>query len=237
MIPLHQELLTQILAAAGQPTQHTYDDAYLGNHHKRYPISIPVLRSIASKWMKEHKTLSPQDFKAVITSLVMAPSATEKFMTGLLADYATDVQRSFSPDEVDHWLDYLEGWAEIDTFCTSKFTSVVLADRWPAWKKLLTALAKSDNINKRRAALVLLCDPIRKEGSDQYVDTAFKVIDMLKGEKDILITKAISWLLRTMIKHHKPRVAAYLNEHKHSLPAVAVRETTIKLATGRKSKV
>jgi 3-methyladenine DNA glycosylase AlkD len=57
----------------------------------------------------------------------------------------------------------------------------------------------------------------------------------LKGERDILITKAVSWLLRSMSARHGPAVAAYLDASAASLPAVVVRETWTKLRTGTKS--
>lgn len=65
--------------------------------------------------------------------------------------------------------------------------------------------------------------------------TAFENILTLCGEKDILITKAISWLLRSLIKHHKYAVQEFLDENHEQLPPIAVRETIQKLKTGRKS--
>ena len=32
---------------------------------------------------------------------------------------------------------------------------------------------------------------------------AFEIIEALKAERDIIITKAVSWLLRSMVQHHK----------------------------------
>jgi 3-methyladenine DNA glycosylase AlkD len=63
---------------------------------------------------------------------------------------------------------------------------------------------------------------------------AFEVIETLKPERDIIITKAVSWLLRSMVQLHQRAVAGYINENRHSLPAIAVRETKRKIATGRK---
>ena len=37
-----------------------------------------------------------------------------------------------------------------------------------------------------------------------------------------------------MVHNHKRAVAAYINDARHSLPAIAVRETTRKITTGRK---
>ena len=63
---------------------------------------------------------------------------------------------------------------------------------------------------------------------------AIQNIENIKHEKDILITKAISWLLREMTKNHKRLTGNYLKQNKDSLPGIAVRETTRKLETGRK---
>jgi 3-methyladenine DNA glycosylase AlkD len=65
---------------------------------------------------------------------------------------------------------------------------------------------------------------------------AIENIDRLKAEKEILITKAISWLLRSMVKHHRKLVEDYISEYNDTLPRIAVRETQVKLSTGRKTK-
>jgi 3-methyladenine DNA glycosylase AlkD len=82
------------------------------------------------------------------------------------------------------------------------------AKSWATQNKDATVkdLAESGNINKRRAAAVL-----------------------------ILITKAVSWLLRNLVKHYRTEVEAYLRSNEGRLPAIAVRETFNKLKTGRKS--
>jgi 3-methyladenine DNA glycosylase AlkD len=62
---------------------------------------------------------------------------------------------------------------------------------------------------------------------------AFQNIERLKSEKEILITKAISWVLRSMVKHHRPTLIEFMKEK--DLPAIAVRETRRVLETGRKN--
>ena len=52
-----------------------------------------------------------------------------------------------------------------------------------------------------------------------------------------MITKAISWLLRSMIRHYKNEVSDYVNAQADTLPKIAVRETLVKLKTGRKTKL
>jgi 3-methyladenine DNA glycosylase AlkD len=62
------------------------------------------------------------------------------------------------------------------------------------------------------------------------------VVARLEDERSILITKAVSWSLRTLIARHREAVVAYLARHEATLPKVALRETRMKLATGVKSR-
>jgi 3-methyladenine DNA glycosylase AlkD len=231
----HKELLTLIEQSAGKPTQHTFSDAYLGNAHPRYPISAPVLRKLTREWMRTHSGLSVKEFVTLLDSLVRGKSSTEKVTSGILTDYCTAEQLIFPPRLFNEWLEHLEGWAEIDAVCTGRYSKVMIPKDLKTWKALLEKFSRSKNINKRRASLVFLCSPISHHHSKDMRDVAFATIDRLKHEKEILITKAISWLLRSMYRHYKADVKAYVSKNKDSLPKIAVRETLKKLETGKKN--
>jgi 3-methyladenine DNA glycosylase AlkD len=232
----HQEILHLIKENSGTPTAHTFSDSYLGNSHPRYSINAPALRRIAKEWMRSHKNISAKQFVELLTNLIEGISSTEKVMAGILMDCATQDQRKFEPKIFDYWIDHLEGWAEVDSICTGQFTITSVPDEWKKWKPLLGKFSKDKNIHKRRASLVLLCSPIRYVTDEDFATVALKNVDRLKGEKEVLITKAISWLLRSMVKNFKPLVAAYIRENKDTLPKIAVRETTTVLKTGKKTK-
>ncbi len=235
MNPLHKEILEQIQHHSGKPTQHTFLDSYLGNSHPRYPISIPALRNIAKEWMIAHCELAASKFAALLTSLIKGKSSTEKCMVGILLDYTSLHQRKFDPNLFDTWLNHLKGWAEVDSLCTGRYSEAEILSQWKIWKPLLIQFSKSNNIHKRRASLVLLCSPLRKSDDARLALLAFQNIDRLKGEKEILITKAISWVLRNMVKHQRAAVVQFMKEEASGLPAIAVRETRRVLETGRKT--
>ena len=119
--------------------------------------------------------------------------------------------------------------------CQSNFTAREVLDGWSGWQKLLRKFARDKNISKKRASLVLLTKPVRESAEEPLAGLAFENIGTLKEEKDVLITKAISWLLRNLIKNHRHKVVNFLKENEGTLPAVAVRETRNKLLTGKKS--
>jgi 3-methyladenine DNA glycosylase AlkD len=60
------------------------------------------------------------------------------------------------------------------------------------------------------------------------------IVESLKHEKDKLITKAISWILRESIKQHRDAVGAYVGKNADNLPAIAIREFRKKFETGTK---
>ncbi|HEX6223223.1 MAG TPA: DNA alkylation repair protein [Chryseolinea sp.] len=233
---LHHQILNEIKKHSGKATAHTFLDSYLGNSHFRYAISAPVLRKVAKEWMKEHRDLRPNDLAKLIGDLVRGESGTEKIMAGILLDYATADQRKFKPALFDKWLNHLEGWAEIDALCTGRYAATEVVGQWKEWKPLLVKFSRSKNINKRRASLVFFCSPLSKLESSNISQAALDIVDTLKGEKHILITKAISWVLRSMVKYNRRILEEYLKLNGNSLPKIALRETVVKLATGRKTK-
>ncbi len=106
---------------------------------------------------------------------------------------------------------------------------------WSDWKRVLDSLSKSKNVHHRRASLVLLTKPMRDSADARLEGIAFANVDRLKHERDILITKAVSWILRAGITNYRRRVEAYLRDNADSLPKIAIRETKNKLRTGLKS--
>ncbi len=197
--------------------------------------TTPQLRASAKAWAARNRTLPAKDLKSVITSLVRDRSALKKTMAGILLGYMPVQRRQLNPGLYDDWLDYTEGWAAVDAICYNNFTAAEMLENFEAWKTLITRLAKSDNSNKRRGAIVLLTKPVKQSPDPRLRQLAFDLIGSTHGEKDILITKAVSWLLRNLIRHHSTAVRRYLGLHKDHLPAIAIRETANKLKHGTKS--
>jgi 3-methyladenine DNA glycosylase AlkD len=157
-------------------------------------------------------------------------------MAGFLLDYSQPLQRKFKPALFEDWLQQLVGWVEIDTLCTGKYSRTEIPAQWQTWDSLLKKFSKSPNISLRRASLVLLCAPMRYTQDAAMAHRALDNIHRLSGEREVLITKAISWLLRSMIALYRKDVKEFVDTYADTLPSIAVRETRTKLATGTKSK-
>ncbi len=231
----HEFLLKKVRASAGPPVLDRFLNSYLGANRKRYRINNPQMRSIVGNWIKENRNLSASEIAGAVTSLVRGATVNEKMMGGFILDRCSPAQRKFNPGIFVRWLDHLEGWAEVDTFCAGKYSAKEIPAEYQVWRPILRSLARSKNINKRRASLVLLCAPIRYSDDPRLARLGFANIRRLSGEKPVIITKAISWLMRSMVKHHRPALTRFMNENRNKLPAIAVRETKVKLLTGRKT--
>lgn len=230
----HQELLSQIQSHAGKGTTHTAGDSYLSSGHEYYSIAVPLKRTIVKEWVRSHKDISVTEFVSLLDSLFAGKSYEEKTIAGLLLGYVPKLRKIIDPTKLDEWLEGLQGWAEIDTLCQSNFTAEELLSTWHVWEELLKRFVVSQHVAKKRASLVLLTGPVSHTDNKKLAQLAFENIAKLQTEKDILITKATSWLLRSLVKYHKEEVVHFMDENQQTLPKIALRETKNKLRTGKK---
>jgi 3-methyladenine DNA glycosylase AlkD len=196
---------------------------------------VPDLRQAAKKWVAQNKDISVKDFELLLTSFIRDPSPMKKCMAGILLGYLPAQRRLLDPILYEKWLDDAVGWGQIDAICYGSFTATEILSNFKNWQRLIKNLSQSDNINKRRGAIVLLTKPVRQSRDQRLSALAFWVIDTLRQEDSILITKAVSWLLRNLIQLYREEVQDYLNSNKDLLPKIVVRETQNKLQSGRKS--
>lgn len=231
----HKNVIAQLEKLASKKPQQHFNDSYTGSKHFFYAVSVPKRREIIKGWLKEHKDASAKEVPAFVTELISGKSHEEKTMGAYLLGYHAKARSEVKLAVVDGWLSKLVGWAEIDSLCQNVFQPEEVLARWKEWEPFLKKLAQSQNINKRRAALVFLTGPTWKSPDAKLHTLAYQLIDVLKHEKDILITKAISWLLRSMADTRKKDVAAYVKKNADTLPKIAVRETRKKLETGKKN--
>jgi len=209
--------------------------SYIGTTKPFYLMQTGVERQIARDWVRKHSDLSRDECVALLTSLYRGESHNEICMASRLLGSAK-IRKNVAPRFIDAWLSRVEGWGETDSICQSNFSGEEVLAKWEEWENLLKKLVFDENVHKRRASLVLLTRPVRESADRRLADLAFANIDRLMCERSILITKAVSWLLRDLIKNHRQRVAAHLDENEALLPRIAVRETRNKLLTGRKCR-
>ncbi len=208
---------------------------YAGVDRRWYRIRIPALRAFLEDWAKQHQALALDAWLAVVDGLYQGKSREEKISGGMLLALFPQWRRQVSLDSLYAWLGELHGWKEVDYTCQSVFTAQDMLADWAAWVAFLRRLAVDERISRRRAALVLLVKPVRDNPDASLLKMALENIAVLQTERDIMITKAISWLLRESLKHHADAVQAFINTHAATLPKTTLREVQNKLKTGKKN--
>lgn len=235
---LHKKILKELdlISKHGNVKESLWVQKYLGSNKPYNCIKTGDVQKLARK-IDEENNIDKQQLENLLDLLYSKAKTFEEIdLAAKLLGINSKLRQQIDPNKLDYWLNFTHGWAETDVLCQSNFTSNELLSNWNTWKKLLMKFSKDKNVHKRRASLVLLTKSVRMSDEKRLANLAFRNVELLKSEKDILITKAISWVLRSLIKNHKQEVARYLKENKNTLPKIAVREVTNKLLTGVKNK-
>jgi 3-methyladenine DNA glycosylase AlkD len=200
--------------------------AYVGTDLEYINASTPDLRRLARELDRE----LPDDWRRCCEALWERPIFEVRVLAILLA---VRHRRAFVKGDwafFKVWLDTAQGWAMVDALTTDLFAAVLklypeLAMRARAW-------SKSRNLWLRRASLAVFCRPAR---DGEFADIAFENLTRLASEKDPMIYKAVSWLLRNYAATHKRRVESFLKEYEDTLHSSVLREVRTKIKTGKKN--
>lgn len=232
----HQEIRQKLkkLSGKGTAAEKAWLQKYLGSNKPTNSIKTADIVKLARLIITDNNWNGITLSKLLDSLYSKATTFEELHLAGCILGEGLKRKVAIDPNNLDYWLSFTYGWAETDVLCQSNFNSELLLSDWNTWKKLLIKFSKDKNIHKRRASLVLLTKSVRESSDTRLSDMAFTNIKLLKKEKEILITKAISWLLRSLITNHKNEVTEYLKNNKDSLPKIALRETLNKLTTGKK---
>lgn len=208
---------------------------YLGSNKPTIGIKSSEMVRMAREIANEH-IFDKESLKELLDSLYSnATTFAEIDMAARLLGAMPKIRQELEPEVLDYWLNFTHGWAEIDVLCQNNFTAEEVLGNWNKWENLLIKFSNDENVSKRRASMVLLTKSLRESNDKRLSELAFEQVEKMKWEKDILITKAISWLLRSLVKFHKDEVLDYLEIKKETLPKIAYREANKKAMTGRKN--
>lgn len=232
----YQEMLKEIKAKSGQstPNYEGFGLKYVGTDKPSYHLDTKTTQQIAKYFLKSN-ALSSLVTTSLLDSLYHGKTYDEINIAAKIIQYSPKYRLEMPLDKVFDWLGCVHGWAEGDTLCQMAFTDHDLLSRWPEYLAFLKKLNHDTNIHRRRASLVLLTKPVRLSSDSRLSQAAFQLIENLQSEKDILITKAVSWILRSLIKHHRQDVESYIVKNRDRLPKIALREVSNKLITGKKT--
>ncbi len=208
-------------------------DDYTGSKKIHLNIPIPKLTKEIKIWCKNNSP-NPSSFEKLLLDLAKSNIHEETLAIGKLLASCPKLRKELDCTILDKLLKNAEGWEEIDVICQiSKFSAKEFLENRGKWENLLKDFNKRDSLVYKRASLVLCINFIRKLKQDEKLaNLIFENILNLLSEDDKLITKAISWILREMIKssdYYKNLVKNFVNEHQNQLKKHIVTEVNKKL--------
>jgi len=183
----HRVLLGELEKHRRNHVHSASNDSYLSIGHHYLDVSVPTRRTLAGAWLEKNQDLPDAEFLAVLESLYRGRSHEEKTLASILLSYHCGGRKIVGLKQLNAWFDDLAGWAEIDMICSGVFTADEVLANWPAWERLIRGLSRDRNINKRRAALVLLTAPVRYSDDKRLSELGFEVIRLcsLNGKSSL----------------------------------------------------
>lgn len=199
------------------PGEYAEHDQFIG-------VPVPSLRSIA----KDFSTLSLAEIQCLLESTINEERLLALII--LVSQYQkSDHQRremiyQFYIQNVNH----VNNWNLVD----ASAHLIIGAHLFDKNKKLLLTFAKSDNMWKRRIAVVSTWAFIRKND----LEWTFKISTLLMKDTHDLIHKAVGWMLREAGKRDITQLKAYLDQFAQQMPRTMLRYSIEKLTASERKK-
>jgi len=176
-------------------------------------VRVPPTRQVA----KEFKNISLDDIEKLLESPIHEMRLCAVIIMTLQAKKANDEQHKALLDLYLRRTDRINNWDIVDVSCRDIVGGWVL--KHPEDGKILTELAKSNDLWERRIAMVSTWALIRAN----ELDVAYLIAERLLADKHDLIHKAVGWMLREMGDKDPERLRVFLSVHIQEIPRTALR--------------
>jgi 3-methyladenine DNA glycosylase AlkD len=164
---------------------------------------------------------------AEVRTLLASPDHLAKVGAVSIMDFQARSRKTSEDDRRALFELYIDEHERIDTWD--------LVDRSAIWvvgdylrdkpRDVLYELARSDRPMERRTAILSTFAVIR----DGDLDDAYRIAELLLGDGEDLVHKAVGWMLREAGKRDEPRLRAFLDQHAATMPRVMLRYSIEKL--------
>jgi 3-methyladenine DNA glycosylase AlkD len=164
---------------------------------------------------------------AEVRTLLASPDHLAKVGAVSIMDFQARSRKTSEDDRRALFELYIDEHERIDTWD--------LVDRSAIWvvgdylrdkpRDVLYELARSDRPMERRTAILSTFAFIR----DGDLDDAYRIAELLLGDGEDLVHKAVGWMLREAGKRDEPRLRAFLDQHAATMPRVMLRYSIEKL--------
>jgi 3-methyladenine DNA glycosylase AlkD len=198
-----------------------------------YGARVGDLRGTAAGWRRRHPHATPAQVAELADRLWRTGIREEQLVACFLLAGDPAALAATDPGRVQAWTALLDNWETTDQLGMNVLGPLVALD--PGRRLgLLETMAGDPHPWTRRLALVACTRLARADRAAELWPRVAELVLALAGDREAALPKASSWVLRSWLVPCPEAVAAFVDRHQARLPAVAVRETRAKLATGSK---
>jgi 3-methyladenine DNA glycosylase AlkD len=191
------------------------------------------LRATGGGWLRGHRQAGPATVAALAERLWQAGIREEQLVACFLLAGDRAALAATDPDRVRGWCALLDNWETTDQLGMNVLGPLVALD--PGGRLgLLEELTGDPHPFTRRLALVAATRLARADDPARWWPAVAELLLALAGDRQAALPKASSWVLRSWLEPCPEEVATFVDANAERLPAVAVRATRAKLATGTK---
>lgn len=233
---LKQELswFTKKLRESGDPDRARNEKRYLKSPQKFYGLTVPSLRKLAKAWLRDHKDASIEEVIKLSQALWAGEYHEQRMLAIFLLVYRVKELNFVHLPVVEHMVQTAVGWAQLDMIA-AWLCGQIFKESPRRMTAVLKKWIKDGNFWVRRAALLTLLGPVRKE--PRHFVLFQDLATPLLREKEFFIRKAIGWVLRELSKVDPQLVYEYVREHKGEMSGLTYREATRQLPPDLQSKL
>jgi 3-methyladenine DNA glycosylase AlkD len=186
---------------------------------KAYGVKTGTVSKIGAKYWLQIAHLPKPEIFALCEDLFKTDYTEEAFIVSNWVPRLTD---KFEPTDLAlfyRWIGkYINNWAKCDSFCNHTIGNFM--DNYPSMVPELERWAKSENRWVKRAAAVSLIVPAKR---GDFLDSVFKISDILLLDNDDMVQKGYGWLLKEAGRKHQIEVFHYVMRNKKVMPRTALR--------------
>ena len=195
-------------------------------------VKTPIVRKISQKYFSKIRTKTKEDILHLCEDLLEFGYSEERTIA---FDWAFRLKGKYEASDFymfESWLKkYVSNWGACDDFCTHAFGAFIF--QFPNFRPNVQYWTKSNNRWLRRASAVVMIYSIRR---DKYLNTIFKIADMLLTDQDYMVQKGYGWMLKEASNLYPEKVFKYVMKHKQKMPRTALRYAIEKLSPGLKKE-
>ncbi len=209
--------------ALGTPERAAQEKRYLKSSLTHYGLSAPKLRRLTKPFTKnlDHDTLM-----ALTADLWSRPVFEDKWIAADLLRARADLLQTQDLGTIERYLTDSQTWALVDTLVP--YPVGRLSQRDPEGTlPYLDRWSTHDNFWLRRSALLAHLIPLREGAGDWERFTRYA--DMMLGEKEFFIRKAIGWTLRDTSRKRPDLVRDWVAPRTGQMSGVTIREAVKRL--------